>query len=89
MGIYRFDYIGGPDTPDPDPQATPAGGRKVTFSVGTSGGVSYRWEFGDGGTSTSATTTRTYTAAGTYDVTLTVSYANGERASKTIQITVS
>ena len=26
VGLYRFDYIGGPDTPGPDPQATPAGG---------------------------------------------------------------
>ena len=52
VGLYRFDYIGGPDTPGPDPQATPAGGRRVAFSIGRSGGVSYRWDFGDGGSST-------------------------------------
>ncbi len=89
VGVYRFDYIGGPDTPDPDPRATPAGGRRVAFSLGSSGGVSYRWEFGDGGTSTAATPTHDYGAPGVYDVTLTVTYADGDTASKTIPVTVS
>ena len=89
VGLYRYDYIGGPDTPDPDPRATPAGGRRVAFSLGSSGGVSYRWEFGDGGTSTAATPTHNYGVPGTYDVTLTVTYADGEQASKTIAVTVS
>jgi PKD repeat protein len=88
VGVYRFDYSGGPDTPDPDPKATPAGGTKVAFAIGKSGGVSYRWDFGDGSSSTAATTNHNYRTAGTYDVTLTVTYADGERASKTIQVTV-
>src|SRR5919198_3760305 len=86
-GIYRFDYIGGADTPGPDPQATPSGNRKVTFSIGKSGGVSYSWQFGDGSTSNSEAPSHTYGAAGTYDVTLTVTYADGAKASKTIQVT--
>jgi glucose/arabinose dehydrogenase/type 1 glutamine amidotransferase len=88
VGLYRFDYIGGPDTPGPDPQSRPAGGRKVAFSIGRSGGVSFRWDFGDGRGSTAASTTHTYGSAGTFDVTLTVTYADGDVASKTIEVVV-
>jgi hypothetical protein len=88
VGLYRFDYIGGPDTPGPDPQATPNGNRKATFSIGKSGGVSYSWQFGDGSTSTSEAPSHTYGVAGTYDVTLTVTYADGAKASKTIRVAV-
>ena len=88
VGLYKYEYVGGPDTPGPDPQATALGDRRVAFSVGRSGGQSYRWDFGDGRSSTSASTTYRYAATGTYDVTLTVTYADGERASKTIQVTV-
>ena len=45
-------------------------GRRVAFSVGRSGGVSYRWDFGDGRSSTSASPTHNYGRAGTFDVTL-------------------
>jgi len=88
VGLYRFDYVGGPDTPGPDPQAVPAGGTRVAFSIGKSGGVSYRWSFGDGRTSTAATPTHNYGRAGTFDVALTVTYADGTTASKTIQVVV-
>jgi glucose/arabinose dehydrogenase/type 1 glutamine amidotransferase len=88
VGLYRFDYVGGADTPGSDPQATPNGNRKVTFSIGKSGGVSYSWQFGDGSTSTSEAPSHTYGAAGTYDVTLTVTYADGAKSSKTIQVPV-
>ena len=88
VGLYRFDYVGGPDTPGPDPRATPAGGTKVAFSIGELGGVSYRWAFGDGRTSTSPNPTNSYPAPGTHDATLTVTYADGERASRTIAVTV-
>jgi PKD repeat protein len=89
VGLYKYEYIGGPDTPGPDPQATPVGGRRVTFAIGRSGGVSYRWDFGDGTSSTAEAVTHRYAAAGTYDVTLTVTYADGEQESDTIQVTVS
>jgi glucose/arabinose dehydrogenase/type 1 glutamine amidotransferase len=88
VGLYRFDYIGGPDTPGPDPQSQSLGGRKFAFSIGRSGGVSYRWDFGDGRSSTSANPTHSYGSAGTFDVTLTVKYADGTTASKTIQVVV-
>jgi glucose/arabinose dehydrogenase/type 1 glutamine amidotransferase len=89
VGVYRFDYIGGPDTPGPDPRATLMSGLRVAFSSGRSGGVSWRWEFGDGRTSTAENPTYRYASAGTYDVKLTVTYADGQTASKTIQVTVS
>ena len=48
-GLYRFAYTGGPDTPNPDPQWTTTGTpREIRFSLGSSGGVSYVWDFGDG-----------------------------------------
>lgn len=49
------------------PSFTPA---NTTFA-------SYAWNFGDGGTSTSANPTHTYTAAGNYTVTLTVTNSAG------------
>ena len=89
VGLYKYEYVGGPDTPGPDPQSTPAGNRRVTFTTGSSGGVSYRWDFGDGTSSTAGRVTHRYAAAGTYNVTLTVTYADGDQASETIQVTVS
>jgi glucose/arabinose dehydrogenase/type 1 glutamine amidotransferase len=89
VGLYKYEYIGGPDTPGPDPQATPLGGLRVAFSIGRSGGVSYRWDFGDGGSSTAENPTHRYAAARTYEVTLTVTYADGEQASNTIEVAAS
>ncbi len=46
----------------------------VTFnnsSTGTTGGTTYSWNFGDGGSSTSASPVHTYSANGSYTVTLT------------------
>ena len=37
VGLYRYDYIGGPDTPGPDPQSTLVGGGRVAFSIGAVG----------------------------------------------------
>ena len=89
-GLYRFKYTGGPDTPNPDPQwRSTATARQIQFSLGSSGGVSYSWNFGDGTpTSTDANPAHTYAATGTYDATLTVTYADGERLSKTTTVTV-
>lgn len=39
--------------------------------------VAYKWDFGDGGTSTEAKPTYTYTKQGTYDVTLTITTSGG------------
>ena len=81
-GMYRFAYTGGPDTPNPDPQWNTTGtAGQIQFSLGSSGGVSYEWDFGDGSaTSSQPTPSHTYAAAGTYPVKLTVTYADGEDA---------
>lgn len=42
----------------------------VTFTNTSTGGTNYAWDFGDGGTSTLQNPVHTYTAAGTYTVTL-------------------
>ena len=52
--------------------------------------VSYAWDFGDGGTATGATpSAHTYTAAGTYNVKLTVTDNDGAVNSKTVAIVMS
>ena len=43
---------------------------------------SFAWDFGDGGTSTEQEPTYTYTSSGTYSVTLTVKYLDGDRPSE-------
>ena len=89
-GMYRIAYTGGPDTPNPDPQWTTTGtANQIQFSLGSSGGVSYEWDFGDGSpVSTEPNPTHTYAQAGTYDVTLTVTYADDEELSETVEVTV-
>ena len=86
-GLYRFTYTGGADTPGPDPQwQSTATARQVQFSIGASGGVSYEWDFGDGTRRPAGTNpTHTYAAPGTYSAKLTVTYADGEKATKTVE----
>ncbi|HET6226411.1 MAG TPA: PKD domain-containing protein [Bacteroidia bacterium] len=55
-------------------------------SVGTDGSTTYSWNFGDAGTSTQKNPTHTYTTAGSYNVTLTVS--NGPGCSNTSPVAV-
>ena len=50
---------------------------------------SYSWNFGDGGTSTSSSPSRTFLAAGTYVVTLTVTDGWGKSNFTTRSVTVS
>jgi PKD repeat protein/glucose/arabinose dehydrogenase/type 1 glutamine amidotransferase len=86
-GIYRYDYTGGPDTPFANPTATALGANQVRFSSAGSGGVSYRWEFGDGSpASTEANPTHTYPVPGTYTARLTVTYADGGESVKSIPV---
>jgi PKD repeat protein len=65
-----------------------------TFNAGasTAGGgtiTSYAWTFGDGGTATGVSTSNTYAAAGSYNVTLTVTNSLGGTASTSRTVTVS
>jgi PKD repeat protein len=50
--------------------------------------ISYAWEFGDGNSTTGATAFNTYTVAGTYVATLTVTDNEGATATDSITITV-
>lgn len=89
--LWRITYKGGPPTPVPTASATVTGqGTPTTFafSAGASGGVSYQWDFGDGSRSNEANPTHTYTRGGSFTATLTVRYADGEKAVTTTTVTV-
>jgi len=86
--LWHITYVGGDDTPGPDPKATTGQSSQVAFSIGKSGGVSYKWDFGDGTTSTDASPTHTYAQGGAQTATLTVTYADNTTASKSVQVDV-
>ena len=57
----------------------------VSFSNQSTGNpTSYRWQFGDGGTSTETNPTRTYSTAGTYTVFLTATNGLGSNSTTTM-----
>ncbi|RYF87186.1 MAG: PKD domain-containing protein [Chitinophagaceae bacterium] len=60
----------------------------VNFTNSSVSGVSYSWDFGDGTTSTQLSPSHTFTALGTYNVTLVVTGSNGCSATITKQIKV-
>jgi glucose/arabinose dehydrogenase len=88
--LIRVTYQGGPATPAPAASSTAVQNNPLTiaFTGSRSGGVSYRWEFGDGGTSTEANPRHTYARVGGYTAKLTVTYANGETATTQTAVTV-
>jgi PKD repeat protein len=57
--------------------ASSSGPRTVTFRNQSTSSVTYKWTFGDGGTSTQAEPTHTYATIGTYTVTLVAKSADG------------
>ncbi len=69
----------------------PQAGQSVTFKATAAGGVSpysYAWKFDDGSTGTGQTAYHTYSIAGTYTVTLTVSDSGSPQQTTTSQQTV-
>jgi len=60
----------------------------INFTNGSTGAGSYEWSFGDGGVSTSASPSHTYTATGTFTVKLIARGTNGcaDTFSRTIQV---
>ncbi|WP_406104707.1 ThuA domain-containing protein [Micromonospora globbae] len=88
--LVRVVYTGGAPTPAPAANAVAVQNKPLTmaFTGSRSGGVSYRWEFGDGATSTEANPRHTYARVGTYPARLTVRYADGETATVRTTVTV-
>ncbi|MDD9206390.1 PKD domain-containing protein, partial [Georgenia sp. 10Sc9-8] len=94
-GIYRIDYISGARAPIARITADVTSGPvPLTVEFSSQGSrdpdgteVTYAWDFGDGETSTEANPTHTYTDAGNYTATLTVTDADDQATSATQAIT--
>jgi glucose/arabinose dehydrogenase len=96
-GIWRIRYVpGGDQPPTAVAAADPLGGAaplEVAFSSGRSTDpeqsiVGYRWDFGDGESSSKANPTHTYTENGVYRVSLTVTDAAGSTSTDALEILV-
>ncbi|MEU8819804.1 ThuA domain-containing protein [Actinoplanes sp. NPDC048796] len=88
--LIRITYQGGAPTPAPTATAVAVQDKPLTyaFSGSRSGGLSYKWTFGDGGTSTEANPRHTYARVGTYEATLVITYAGGQTATVKTTVTV-
>ena len=100
-GLYRFDYVAGPQRPRAVMNATPTNGvAPLTVQFSSEGSndpdendsISFQWDFGVPGTdadqSTDPNPSYTYTANGVYTARLTVTDSTGKSQSRTIQIVV-
>ncbi|WP_184808655.1 ThuA domain-containing protein [Actinophytocola algeriensis] len=78
--LIKISYIGGAATPTPAASNVAVQNKPLTYSFNgsKSGGVSWKWEFGDGTISTEANPKHTYTRTGPYTAKLTTTYADGE-----------
>jgi len=81
---------GRPLPPMAQASAAPAEGKRpltVRFTAGPAG-LTYRWDFGDGTSSAEACPTHTYTKAGYYTATLTITDKSGNRSAANVAIVV-
>jgi len=81
---------GEPLPPMASADATPTQGKPpltVTFT-GSPGGRAYRWDFGDGATSSDASPTHIYTKPGCYTAALTVTDSGGRSSTANVRIAV-
>ncbi|MGW9306612.1 ThuA domain-containing protein [Saccharomonospora azurea] len=88
--LIRVTYKGGPATPAPAARSYAVQNKPLTIAFDglRSGGVSHRWDFGDGTTSAEANPRHTYAEPGNYTATLTVTYADGEKVTVKKEVAV-
>ncbi|MFI5492219.1 ThuA domain-containing protein [Actinoplanes sp. NPDC051859] len=88
--LLRITYRGGPATPVPAASSVAVHNKPLTvaFSGARSGGVTHRWEFGDGTTSTDTNPRHVYATTGTFQAKLTTTYADGETATTALAVAV-
>ncbi|MBO4204719.1 ThuA domain-containing protein [Micromonospora echinofusca] len=95
-GVYRVDYVAGDRAPIAAATGQPTSGQApLTVQFSSAGSrdpdgeeITYAWTFGDGGTSTEANPSHTYTTAGNYTAQLTVADPQGRTAVANVPITV-
>ena len=96
-GVYRVDYVQGERLPianaTVDVDTIPVGGTVNFSSAGSNDpdgtAITYLWDFKDGTpTSSAQNPTHTFAAAGTYDVTLTVTDESGATSVDTVRVIV-
>ena len=80
--LIKISYTGGGATPAPAATNVAVQNKPLTYSFNgsKSGGVSWKWEFGDGTISTEANPRHVYTRTGPFTAKLTTTYADGEVA---------